>query len=162
MERWVHLEHALGGVRSLVIENRLSGDLAASVGLRVGPSEDDALSRSLWDVLRKNLGFIRASWAATLLSYPQYSARRSEAYVERLVVTKAHRRSGLGRALLEEAEELARTGDKKTVGLHVSDGNDPAIRLYEESGYTEISRQRSLLTGQFLGIREWLYLQKRF
>lgn len=160
MERWVHLEHALGGVRSLVIQNNSTGRVAASVGVRTGPSEDDALSRGLWDVLRRNLGFIRASWAATLLSYPRYSATSSEAYVERLVVTASHRRSGMARALLEEAEEIARQKGKKTVGLHVSGGNDAAIRLYEESGYAEKGRQRSLLTGQFLGIRDWIYLRK--
>lgn len=160
MERWVHLEHALGGVHSLVIQNNSTGRLAASVGVRTSPSEDDALSRGLWDTLRRNLGFLRASWAATLLSYPRYSASRSEAYVERLVVTAAHRRSGMARALLEEAEGLALKKNKLTVGLHVSEGNDPAIRLYEASGYAEKGRQRSFLTGRFLGIRDWIYLQK--
>ncbi len=162
MERWVNLEHSLGGVRSLVVESNATARLAASVGVRTGPSEDDdALSRGLWEALRRDLGFLRASWAATLLSYPRYAVSSSEAYVERLVVTEAYRRSGMARALLEEAERLARKTGKKTVGLHVSEGNVPAIRLYEETGYAETSRQRSLLTGQFLGIRDWLYLQKR-
>jgi ribosomal protein S18 acetylase RimI-like enzyme len=47
-----------------------------------------------------------------------------------------------------------------TIGLHVSANNLPALRLYENEGYEEVSRQRSYLTGHFLGIREWLYLKK--
>lgn len=161
MERWVHLEHALGGVRSLVVQINATARIAASVGVRTGLSQDEALSRGLWEALRRDLGFLRASWAATLLSYPRYAASSSEAYVERLVVSAAHRRGGMARALLQEAESLARETDKRTVGLHVSAGNAPAIQLYEESGYTEKGRQRSLLTSRFLGIRDWLYLQKR-
>ena len=58
------------------------------------------------------------------------------------------------------AEDLARENGKRTVGLHVSGNNLPALRLYEDEGYEEISRQRSFLTGYFLNIRDWIYLQK--
>jgi ribosomal protein S18 acetylase RimI-like enzyme len=47
------------------------------------------------------------------------------------------------------------------MGLHVSGSNLPALKLYEACGYQEISRQRSLFTGYFLGIWDWLYLQKK-
>ncbi len=160
MEKWVRLEHSLGGVRSLVIESRATAEIAAGVGVRIGPSDDEALSRGLWETLRRELGFLRATWAATLLSYPRYAATPSEAYVERLVVTPAHHRHGMARALLAAAEALARGTGKRTVGLHVSEGNMPALKLYEADGYREKGRQRSLLTGQFLGIHNWLYLQK--
>jgi ribosomal protein S18 acetylase RimI-like enzyme len=62
--------------------------------------------------------------------------------------------------LLDAAEGVARESGKETVGLHVSCDNLPALKLYESYGYEESSRQRSLLTGYFLGIQEWLYLQK--
>ncbi len=160
MDKWVRLEHSLGGVHSLVIENNANAEIAASVGVRTGPSEDDALSRGLWESLRRNLGFPRASWAASLLSYPRYAASTSEAYVERLVVSPVHRRHGMAHALLEAAEDLARRAGKRTIGLHVSENNIPALRLYEAHGYVERGHQRSWLTGYFLGIRKWLYLQK--
>ena len=160
MERWVRLEHSLGGVTSLVIEDPDQDGVSASVGVRVGSSDDDALARGLWKTLRRHLGFARASWAATLLSYPRYAASSSEAYVERLVVSGDHRNRGMGRALLEAAEDLARETGKESVGLHVSGGNVAALKLYESYGYEESSRQRSLLTGYFLGIRDWLYLRK--
>ena len=161
MEKWVRLEHDLGGVSSLVIEGPGPGEIPASVGVRIGRSEDDALARGLWNTLRRQLGLARAGWAATLLSYPRYVANSSEAYVERLVVSREHRKQGMARALLDAAEALARESGKETVGLHVTGGNVAALRLYESYGYEERSRQHSLLTGYFLGIRNWLYLQKR-
>ena len=160
MEKWVRLEHSVGGVRSLVVEVSATGEIAASVGVRVGDSDDDALSGGLWEALRRSLGFLRASWAATLLSYPRYAASSREAYVERLVVSPAHRNVGMARALLDASEDLARGTRKSTIGLHVSGGNVPALRLYESYGYKEVSEQRSLLTGYFLGTRSWLYLRK--
>jgi ribosomal protein S18 acetylase RimI-like enzyme len=66
----------------------------------------------------------------------------------------------MARALLDAAESLARDSGKETVGLHVSGDNLPALKLYEAYGYEESSLQRSLLTGYFLDIRDWLYLQK--
>ncbi len=160
MEKWVQMEHALGGVRSLVIEGAAPVEIVASVGVRTGSSDDEALARGIWETLRRNLGFFHASWAASLLSYPRYAASSSEAYIERLVVASEYRRQGVARAMLEAAETLARESGKRTVGLHVSGGNLPALKLYEACGYEEVSRQRSRLTGYFLGIREWLYLQK--
>src|SRR5919107_1141868 len=159
MEKWVRLEHDLGGVSSLVIEGPGPGEIPASVGVRIGRSEDDALARGLWKTLRRQLGLTRAGWAATLLSYPRYVANSSEAYVERLVVSREHRKQGMARALLDAAEALARESGKESVGLHVTGDNVAALKLYESFGYEERSRQRSLLTGYFLGIWDWLYLQ---
>ena len=160
MERWVDLEHLSGGVTSLVIEGYSTSDLAASVGVRTEASREDVLARGLWKALTRNLGFLRAVWATTLLSYPRYSSKPSEAYVERLVVTPSFRRLGMARRLLSAAEELARERGKEAIGLHVTADNLPALRLYESEGYREISRQSSLITSYFLNIREWLYLKK--
>jgi ribosomal protein S18 acetylase RimI-like enzyme len=160
MERWVDLEHLSGGVTSLVIEGYSTSELAASVGVRTEASREDVLARGLWKALARNLGFLRAVWATTLLSYPRYSSKPSEAYVERLVVSPSFRRLGMGRRLLSAAEDLARDRGKEAIGLHVTADNLPALRLYESEGYREISRQRSLMTSHFLNIREWLYLKK--
>ncbi len=160
MERWVRLEHSLGGVSSLVVEGSIRAEITASVGIRTGDSDDYALARGLWKALRQDLGYVHAFWAATLLSYPRYAATPDEAYVERLVVTREHRHQGMARALLEAAESLSRECGKETVGLHVSGNNLAALKLYEAYGYEATARQRSLLTGYFLGVRDWLYLQK--
>ena len=160
MEKWVSLEHASGGVTSLVVEGYSAGELAASVGVRTAPSRDDVLARGLWKAFIQNLGMARAVWATTLLSYPRHSHTSSEAYVERLVVSPAFRRQGMARRLLAAAEDFARDAGKQTVGLHVSGNNLSALRLYEAEGYVETSRQRSRFTAYFLGTRDWLYLKK--
>src|SRR3990170_9039666 len=123
MERWVVLEHASGGVTSLVTEGYSSSEIAGSVGVRTSPSREDVLARGLWRALNRNLGLPRTLWATTLLSYPRYSYDASEAYVERLVVSPVFRRQGIARLLLTAAEDLARETGKETVGLHVSGNN---------------------------------------
>ncbi|MDN5696974.1 MAG: GNAT family N-acetyltransferase [Rubrobacter sp.] len=158
MTRWISLEHSIGGVYSLILES--NGEPVASVGVRTGHSDDEALSRKLWGTLRDQLGLLPALRAAALLSYPRHNPIKTEAYVERLVVTKSHRQQGLARRLLYEAETMGRDTDKSSVGLHVSGGNLPAIKLYQTEGFEEISRQSSRLTGYSLGIKEWLYLKK--
>jgi GNAT superfamily N-acetyltransferase len=160
MEKWVTLEHASGGVTSLVTEGYSPSELAGSVGVRTAPSREDVLARGLWRSLTRNLGFPRAVWATTLLSYPRYSHTSSEAYVERLVVSPSFQRRGIARGLLSAAEKLAREAGKETVGLHVSGNNLAALRLYEAEGYRKAGRQRSFLTGYFLDAKEWLFLQK--
>lgn len=158
MEKWVALEHASGGVESLVAE--WGAETVGSVGVRIADSQEDVLARGIWRTLTRNLGSLRALWATTLLSYPRYASRSSEAYIERLVVAPELRGRGIARELLAAAEQLGQEADKKTVGLHVSGNNIPAMKLYESDGYTEVSRQRSLTTGYFLGIRDWIYLRK--
>jgi len=160
MEKWIRLEHASGGITSLVIEGFAAGEIAGSVGIRTADSREDVLARGLWRTLSRNLGLPHALWATTLLSYPRYSPTSSQAYIERLVVSPDFRRQGMARRLLSAAEDLARDAGKATVGLHVSGNNLAACRLYEGEGYEEVSRQRSLLTGHFLNIRDWLFLQK--
>jgi GNAT superfamily N-acetyltransferase len=159
MDKWIGLEHASGGVTSLVIEG-YAAELAGSVGVRTAKTREDILARGLWRTFSRNLGFPRAVWATTLLSYPRYSSIFSEAYIERLVISPEFRRQGMARRLLAAAEDFAREAGKRTVGLHVSGNNLPALRLYENEGYEEVSRQRSYLTGYFLNIKDWLYLKK--
>jgi ribosomal protein S18 acetylase RimI-like enzyme len=160
MEKWITLEHASGGVRSLVVEGYADSEIAGSVGVRTEVSREDILARGLWKSLTRNLGIPRAVWATTLLSYPTYSSVASEAYVERLVISPSFRRQGMARRLLAAAEDLARDAGKKTVGLHVTGNNLGALRLYEAEGYEVVSRQRSIIAAWFLDIREWLYLKK--
>jgi ribosomal protein S18 acetylase RimI-like enzyme len=160
METWISLEHASGGVTSLVVEGYATSEVAGSIGVRTGAAREDVLARGLWNSLTRNLGFPRAVWATTLLSFPRYTSVPSEAYVERLVISPSFRRQGMARRLLLAAEDLARDAGKETIGLHVTGANLRALRLYEDEGYVEVARQRSLITAYFLDIREWLYLKK--
>jgi len=52
-----------------------------------------------------------------------------------LMVAASHRRRGIGRALLEQAEAWARSAGVVKLELHVFPWNVPAIRLYEGFGF---------------------------
>ena len=52
-----------------------------------------------------------------------------------LMVAASHRRQGVGRMLLEQAEAWARDADVTKLELHVFPWNEPAIRLYETFGF---------------------------
>jgi RimJ/RimL family protein N-acetyltransferase len=51
------------------------------------------------------------------------------------MVARGHRRRGIGLALMEAAEDWARTVGVRKLELHVFPHNTPAIALYEKLGY---------------------------
>lgn len=52
-----------------------------------------------------------------------------------LMVAAAHRRRGIGRALLARGVEWGREVGVEKLELHVFPHNEPAIRLYERFGF---------------------------
>ncbi len=72
--------------------------------------------------------------------------RRSlhSAYITTLDVHPGHRRHGIARQLLAEAERRAAQTGATYMQLHVHTGNLPAIRFYESAGY-----QQAMLTPDF-------------
>lgn len=59
-----------------------------------------------------------------------------------LMVAAAHRRRGVGRALLERAVEWAATANVRKLELHVFPHNGPAIALYESFGFVREGYRR--------------------
>jgi len=62
------------------------------------------------------------------------------AHVDELVVARAARRRGCGRALLEAARKWARAEGADQLVLTIWEGNDAAERLYRAAGLRQVSR----------------------
>ncbi|MEN9208071.1 MAG: GNAT family N-acetyltransferase [Gloeomargarita sp. GMQP_bins_120] len=56
-------------------------------------------------------------------------------YLANLAVSPAYRRQGIGRALLQVAEEAVQAWPQEQVYLHVMEDNQAARRLYAQLGY---------------------------
>ena len=68
------------------------------------------------------------------LSRDQHPASQHVADVG-LMIGAAHRRRGIGRALLEQALVWAREAGVRKVELHVFPWNEPALKLYDAFGF---------------------------
>ncbi len=64
-------------------------------------------------------------------------------YIDALAVTPEFRRRGVARALLAEAEQVARTAGLTGVALDTGLHNAPARALYEETGYRQREVRRA-------------------
>jgi GNAT superfamily N-acetyltransferase len=62
-----------------------------------------------------------------------------------LFVLPAHRRLGVGRALLASVRAAAIASGALRLVVQTEDDNDPALRLYADSGYALIEGYRSLM-----------------
>ncbi len=76
----------------------------------------------------------------TLAACPPVAARTFVS-IDSLIVAEGHRRRGIGRQLMRAMEQWADERSIATIELNVYAFNDPAIRLYEELGYTVLSQR---------------------
>lgn len=79
------------------------------------------------EVAGQMAGFAIVKWAA--------DRNGVRAYVETLEVAPDARRCGVGRELLSRIEGSARQAGARLIWLHVEEGNEAALRLYETHGY---------------------------
>ncbi len=73
-------------------------------------------------------------------AYPIFAARRV-CLIEDVAVSEACRGHGIGRALMQHAEDWARERRADTCELHVWEFNRNAIGFYESLGYDTASRR---------------------
>jgi ribosomal protein S18 acetylase RimI-like enzyme len=71
-------------------------------------------------------------WMGTAIDQVQ-GDRHSHIFL--LYVDPAHRRQGIGKRLLEQAETWARSQGDRQITLQVFCENQPALKLYQQSGY---------------------------
>ena len=79
-------------------------------------------------------------WVARVLN--QFTGR-SEALVLNLYVEEDFRGRGAAKRLMDVAEEWSRGQDLERIGLSVAVDNEPAVRLYEEMGYSAENQRMS-------------------
>jgi len=93
-----------------------------------------------------------------LAAYGALRVVDATADVQRVVVTRALRRQGLGRLVLQALLDAARARDCQEVLLEVWVGNRAAVAMYEEFGFAEISRRRGYFAAQRDAAVLWLAL----
>jgi len=77
----------------------------------------------------------RAGFLLLLDMLPDEVSMAPQAFVAYMAVEPARQRRGIGRALLNAAEQAARERGLPAIAMMVTEGNIPALELYSSSGY---------------------------
>jgi ribosomal protein S18 acetylase RimI-like enzyme len=102
----------------------------------------------------------REETAPRVVGFLAARVRRAGMHVEGVAVERGARRRGLGRALVQASVEHAREARLRSVGLHVSVNNHPAIALYEGEGFSIAATLRDFYpTAAFDGERDALEMR---
>ncbi len=104
-----------------------------------GLIQDDATALLVAEGEGSLLGVIKVTVTETP-DIPVY-VPRTYAAIDTLAVKKECRRSGIGRSLLEAAEQWARNKGAAAAELTVMEFNEPAIAFYRRFGYKPASRK---------------------
>jgi GNAT superfamily N-acetyltransferase len=111
------------------------------------PAVADRLTRLL---ARADQRFVVAEGDGRLLGWvnvqiAEYVESGAFAVIGGLVVDRAHRREGIGEALMAQAENWAREQGCTVMRLWSSTSRTPAHRFYERLGYSNIKTQYSFV-----------------
>lgn len=117
-------------------------------------------NRALEHFAVRELGMLRMLRAAFLLWLMGYRPKPGEAYISDVGVAPDHRGEGVGRLMMEQAEQWARDHDREKLTLWVAATNERAIHLYEKAGFAITRTRSNLLLRLFFGIQRWHYMEK--
>jgi len=95
-----------------------------------------------------------AQWVVTVRVKP------GDLYVQYIGVAPEAQGMGVGTALLEEGEALARKMGSERYTLYVAVDNEGGQRLYRRLGFEERDQLRSRVTRRLFGVDEWIYMVK--
>lgn len=87
------------------------------------------------DVLVAELGGLPAGFALLIYDLPDEITLTEQTFVAYMAVEPAQQRRGVGRALMERIEDLARRRGMPYLSLMVTEENTAARELYSEAGY---------------------------
>lgn len=91
----------------------------------------------------KNAYYIAAEANGELIGYAGIYFLSEFADIHTITVAVDHRRKGIGREFLKRLINWARVKKAEAIMLEVRVGNEEALPLYIESGFTEISRRQN-------------------
>lgn len=100
---------------------------------------------------------------ATALYLLDHTPQAGECYIADLSVHPQHRGKGVGKLLLEWAQQYARCQPLLTfLSLHVSGNNEGAKRLYEQQDFRTYEKEHSLLSYILFHEWKWDYMIQKF
>ena len=85
----------------------------------------------------------------------------NKCYIEHIAVSDTLRGNGIGKQLLQHAEQALLDRGYISWSLAVAEDN-PAKNLYSRFGFKEIKKIKSPLKGFFVGTYQWSFMQKNF
>ena len=91
----------------------------------------------------KNAYYIAAESNGELIGYAGIYFLSEFADIHTITVSPEHRRKGIGREFLKRLINWARVKKAEAIMLEVRVGNEEALPLYLENGFTEISRRQN-------------------
>lgn len=91
----------------------------------------------------KDAHYIAAEIDGELIGYAGIFYVADVADIHTITVSAEHRRKGIGRELLKRIIDWARTRKAEAIMLEVRVGNEEALPLYTQNGFTEISRRNN-------------------
>jgi len=89
----------------------------------------------------KNAHYLAAEIDGKLIAYAGIFYLADVADIHTITVSAEHRRKGIGRELLKRLIDWARSKKAQAIMLEVRVGNEEALPLYTQNGFTEISRR---------------------
>lgn len=158
-DHYGHLEEESG---HFVAE--IAGEVAGFLHLITRESGDDGFRAAIPFI--QGLGMfrgIRALLAFTMLTRRSLFSRREreeDVYIAHIIVYPWFHGQGVGKSLLDFAEEEAGRLGKRRLTLYVAADNAPAIGLYASRGFHTTRVDESRTAQRLLGKRFWNYMVK--
>ena len=93
------------------------------------------------ECLASGIPFLVAEQRGAVAGYVIAHGAADEGEIMNLGVAPAHRRRGVGRALVARVLSLLAGGGARVVFLEVRESNAGALRLYQSLGFAEVARR---------------------
>ena len=114
--------------------------------------EQDVYKNAAWSISQfkeefakspKNAHYLAAEFEGELIAYAGIFFIADVADIHTITVVEQHRRKGIGRELLKRLIDWARVRKAEAIMLEMRLGNDAARPLYEQFGFSEVSRREN-------------------